>query len=149
MPPSIFSPKIIAKLLSKTKPLGPPEVKHFQFLMILVADEKPEDVPAIIGAVMSTLGRHHANISVTPPLVVALLGVPFPESNSSEGRQELVEALLREKGKRIRIAHGQCDGAVGMLGGDGRWTYGAVIPGFTGILEKLLEADFGTAVEAF
>jgi hypothetical protein len=34
-----------------------------------------------------------------------------------------------------------------MFGGHGRWTYGAVIPGFSEILKKLLEAKFGTAVE--
>lgn len=34
-----------------------------------------------------------------------------------------------------------------MFGGHGRWTYGALLPGLAGILKKLLETRFGTAVE--
>jgi hypothetical protein len=143
------SPEVIAKVLRETKPeIRPPEVKHFQFVVILADDTNPQEVPAIISAVMGTLVRHRANISnSTPLLFVALLGVPFPEGNSAEARRGLVDALLRENGDRIRIVHGECDGASGTFGGHGRWTYGAVIPKFSGILKKLLETKFGTAVE--
>jgi hypothetical protein len=97
---------------------------------------------------MSTLIEHHANIpNITSSLFIALLGVPFPEGNSAEARRGLVEVLLRESGDRIRVVHGECDGAVGTFGGGGRWTYGAVIPGFSEILKKLLETKFGTAAE--
>jgi hypothetical protein len=34
-----------------------------------------------------------------------------------------------------------------MFGSHERWTYGAVIPGFSGILKKLIETKFGTDVE--
>jgi hypothetical protein len=143
------SPEVIAKMLGETKPeIRPLEVKHFQFVVILADDTYPQKAPAIISAVMGTLVRHRANISnVTPLLFVALLGVPFPEGNSVEARRGLVDALLRENGDRIRIVHGECDGAVGMFGGDGRWTYGALLPGLAGILKKLLETKFGTAIE--
>jgi hypothetical protein len=147
--PEHASPEVIEKLLRGTKSeIRPPEVKHFQFVVILIDDKNPEQVPTMISTVMGTLVQHHANISnVTPSLFVALLGVPFPEGNSADIRRELVDALLQENGERIRIAHGQCDGAVGTLGGHGRWTYGAVIPGVSGVLKKLLEIKFGTAVE--
>src|SRR5262249_36509320 len=147
---SILDPKLTATMLSEAKPqIGPPEVKHFQFVVILVEDTNPEQVPAMINAVMSTLVHYHANISnVAPPLIMALLGVPFLESNSPEKRRELVDALLRENSERVRIAHGACDGAVGIFGGDGRRTYSAVIPGFAEILQKLLPAKFGAAIEA-
>ena len=56
-------------------------------------------------------------------------------------------ALLAENGDRIRIAHGQCSGGVGNFGTKGHWRYGAIIPGFTAILKKLLDAPFGSAVE--
>ena len=149
MSPSIFNPKVIAKLWSEATPqIPPPEVKRFQFVVILVEDTNPEQVPAMIDGVMRTLVQYHANISnVLPPLIVALLGVPLLESNSPEKRRELVDALLRERGERIRIVHGECDGAVGFFGGAGRWTYSAVIPGFAEILKKLLEAKLGAAVE--
>jgi len=95
-----------------------------------------------------TLIQHHSTVThITSSLVVALLGVPFPEGNSADARRELVDALLRENGDRIRIAHGECNGTVGLFGGPERWDYGAVIPGFSAVLKKLLEARFGTAVE--
>jgi len=144
-----LSPEEVAKLLRETKPeIKPPEVKHFQFVVILADDTNPQEVPAIISTVMGTFVHHHANVSnITSSLFVALLGVPFPEGNSPDARRELVDALLRENGDRIRIVHGECDGAFGTFGGHGRWTFGAVIPGFSGILKKLLETKFGAAVE--
>lgn len=84
------SPEVIAKLLGETKPeISPPEVKHFQFVVILADDTFPQKAPAIISAVMGTLVEHRANVSnVTPLLFVALLGVPFPEGNFCGGTPE-------------------------------------------------------------
>jgi hypothetical protein len=144
-----LSPETIAKLLRETKPeIRPPEVRHFQFVVILVDDTNPQEVPAIISAVTGTLVQHHVNVSnIASSLFVALLGVPFPEGNSPEVRRELVDALLREHGDRIKVVHGQGVGAVGMLGGPERSAYGAVIPAFSAILKTLLETKFGTAIE--
>jgi len=142
------SPDVIAMLLGKTKPIAPPEVKHFQFVMILADDTHPQTAMATISSVMGTLLERRANVSnVTPLLFVALLGVPFPEGNSAEARRGLVDALLRENGDRVRIVHGECNGTVGMFGGHQRWTYGALLPGFVRILKKLLDTKFGTANE--
>ena len=144
-----LSPPVIAKLIRETDAeISPPEVKHFQFVVTLADDTNPQEVPTIISKVIATLVQHRANVSsVSSSLFVALLGVPFSEGNSAETRRELVDALLRENGDRIRIVHGECDGAFGMFGGPARWTYGAVIPGFSGALKKLLETKFGAAVE--
>ena len=143
------SPEEIAKLLSENKgEITSPEVKHFQFVVILADDTYPQKSPAIISAVMGTLVERRATVlNAMPLLFVALLGVPFPEGNSAEARRGLVDALLRENGDRIRIVHGECDAAFGMFGGHGRWTYGALLPGLAGILKKLLETQLGTAVE--
>jgi hypothetical protein len=143
------SPHAVAKLLRETEPeIKPLEIKHFQFVVALADDTNPQEVPTLISKVMGTLAKNRVNISsITSSLFVALLGVPFPEGNSAEARRELVDGLLRENGDRIRIVHGQCNGAFGTFGGHGRWTHGAVIPGFSGILKKLVETKFGTAVE--
>src|SRR5216684_6347097 len=143
------SPEAIAKLVRETKhEIRLPEVKHFQFVVMLVDDTNPQEVPAMISKVVGTLVRQRATVeNISSSLLVGLLGVPFPEGNSPQARLELVDALLQDNGDRIRIAHGECDGAVGMFGGHERWTYGAMIPGFSGVLKKLLETEFGTAVE--
>jgi len=144
-----LSPDAIGKLLRESdSEIRPPEVQHFQFVVALAEDTSPQEVPAMISEIVGTLIQHRATVSnISSSLVVALLGVPFPEGNSAEARRELVDALLRANGERIRIVHGECDGAVGMFGGPKRWTYGAVIPGFSGILMKLIETKFGTAVD--
>jgi len=124
------------------------ETRHFQFVVILVDETNPKEIPAVISGVVDTILQHGAIVSdITSSLVVGLFGVPFPEGNSPEVRRGLVDALLREHGDRIKIAHGHCDGAVGNLGSQKRCSYGAVIPGFAGVLKTLLETKFGTAVE--
>jgi hypothetical protein len=116
--------------------------------VILVDDTNPQQVSAMLDTVIDTLFQHHVSVTnMMPSLLVGVLGVPFREGNSAEARQELVGALLREHGERIRIAHGECDALVGAFGGHARHAYGALIPGFSGILKKLLETKFGTAVE--
>jgi hypothetical protein len=115
-----LSPKVIAMLQRETtSEIRPPEVKHFQFVVAIADDTDPEEVPAMIGKISQIFVQHRATVShITPPFVVALLGVPFPELNSAAARRALVDAQLREIGNRIRIVHGECDGAVGMFGGE-------------------------------
>jgi hypothetical protein len=107
--------EVLARLQGETQLLvGKIEPRHFQFIVILVDESKPEEIPATISTVLRTLLKHDAMLSsITSSLLVGLLGVPFPKSDSPEARRGLVEALLRENGDRIRIAHGECDGAVG------------------------------------
>jgi len=143
-----LSPERIRGMLREAGPgVARPEMRHFQFIVILADDGDAEKVPAIINAVMTTLVRRRANISnALPPLLLALFGVPFAENNSAEARRALVHALLSEHGDRIRIAHGEADGLVGMFGKD-RLLYGAIIPGLSEILKKLFETQFGIATE--
>jgi hypothetical protein len=98
------SGEVIAKLLGETKPeITPPEVKHFQFVVILADDTYPQKAPAIVSAVMGTPVEHRANVSnVTPLLFVALLGVSFPEGNSAEARRSLVVARILRRNDVIR-----------------------------------------------
>jgi hypothetical protein len=144
-----ISPEALEKLVREGKHgINAPEAKHFQFVAILADDTKAGDVPGLIRSIFGTLDQHRATfMSATPPLVVAVLGAPFPEGNSAETRREFVGGLLLEHGDRIRIAHGECDGLCGNMGGPRLWTYNVVIPGFSGILQKLLAAKFGTAIE--
>ena len=143
------SPEVIEKLMSeKASGIAAPEVKHFQYVVAMADDTNPDEAPAVIGKIVQVLIEHHATVTnIMSSVVVALLGVPFPAGNSAAARMELVEVLLRENGDRIRIVHGECDGAVGNFGGPKRWSYGAMIPGFSAILKRLIETKFGGAVE--
>ena len=143
------SPEVIEKLMRETgSGIASPEVKHFQYVVAMADDTNPDEAPAVIGKIVQLLVEHQATVTnIMSSLVIALLGVPFLAGNSAGARIELVEALLRENGDRIRIVHGECDGAVGNFGGPKRWSYGAMIPGFSAILQRLIETKFGVAVE--
>ena len=142
-----LSPEVIRRLLLNPA-LTQPEVKHFQFVVILLEDTRPRELSELVSSVIGTIYQHHAVVTNnTPTLIIALLGAPFPDGNSPEARRELVDELLQKHGARIRIAHGECDGAFGNFGGEGRCIYGAAIPGFAEIVKKLLENKLGTAVE--
>ena len=144
-----ISPEATEKLLRETgSGISSPEVKHFQYVVAMADDTNPDEAPAVIGKIVQVLIEHHATVTnIMSSVVVALLGVPFPAGNSAAARMELVEVLLRENGDRIRIVHGECDGAVGNFGGPKRWSYGAMIPGFSAILKRLIETKFGGAIE--
>ena len=146
---SYVSPEVIEKLMRENDSgIASPEVKHFQYVVAMADDTNPDEAPAVIGKIVQVLIEHHATVTnIMSSVVVALLGVPFPAGNSAAARMELVEVLLRENGDRIRIVHGECDGAVGNFGGPKRWSYGAMIPGFSAILKRLIETKFGGAVE--
>jgi len=138
---NLADPQVVAELQE-------PKTRHFQFLLILINETNPKGIPAVITRVVDTIIEHGAMLSdITSSLIVGLFGVPFPEGNSPEVRRGLVEALLRENGDRIRIAHGECDGAVGNFGSQKRCSYGALVPRFSEVLKTLLETKFGTAVE--
>jgi len=128
--------------------LREPELRHFQFVVIVPNDSRAEDIAANLSRVADACLRHRSMISnISASLVVACLGVPFPDADSVEARLTLVNALVAENGDRIRVAHGQCNGVVGNLGSKQRFCYEAVIPGFSEILKQLLNSPNGTVVE--
>jgi hypothetical protein len=142
-----LSPEVIRRLLAKPD-LVEPQVKHFQFVVVLFDEPDMHQISDLMDRVIRTLFEHKATVtSLSPCYLVGLLGVPFGEGNSPEVRRDVVEALLKGHAVRIRIAHGECDALVGNLGGPLRFTYDAAIPGFLGILKKLLEAEPASAFE--
>jgi hypothetical protein len=142
-----LSPEVIRRLLMRPD-LVEPTVKHFQFVVVLFEEANPQEICALMSDVIGTLFEYKATVTgVSPAFLVGLFGVPFPGADSPEARRAAVESLLRGKGSRIRIAHGECDALVGNLGGPLRYTYDAAIPGFLGILKKLIEAEPGSAFE--
>jgi hypothetical protein len=142
------SPEQMEKVMHELPRIEPLETRHFQYVMVLADDANAREVPAMIQKIVETVLQHKATVSdITSGLVVAILGVPFETDNSAAARQKLVDALLRESSIRVRIVHGECDGAVGNLGGPKRFSYSQVIPRFSAILKNLLATEFGTAVE--
>jgi hypothetical protein len=139
--------RLIEKDPKKFVDIGP-RISHFQFVIILLDDSQPDNVPEILSRVADATLRHRSMISnISASIVVACLGVPFPDGDSVEERVRLVNTLVSENGALIRIAHGQCNGKVGNLGCEKRFAYEAVVPGFNAILRRLLDSPSGTVIE--
>ena len=138
--------RLIAK--SPNEFVRKPKQRHFQFVVILLDDSRAEDIPANLSRIADACLRYRSMISnISASLVVACLGVPFPEGDSVEARLSLVNTLVAENGDRIRVAHGQCNGMVGNLGSRQRFCYEAVIPRFSEILKQLLNSPNGIVLE--
>ena len=144
------SPKVVKLIESGVAADWTPirERRHFQFVVVQVDEARPEQTPALLEKIVDSLVNENATVSeISSSLVVGYFGIPFPESDSSESRLRLVNALLARHGAAVRIAHGQCVGWVGMLGSKDRFHWGAIIPDFSGVLKKLLESRFGSAID--
>jgi hypothetical protein len=137
-----LSPEVVRRLL-EAPDITSPQVKHFQFVVVVFEEANPQEISALMSDVVGTLFEYKATVtSVSPAFLVR-----FHDGDSPEARRAAVESLLRGNRRRIRIAHGECDAAVGNFGGPRRFAYDAAIPGFLGILKKLLEAEPGSAFE--
>jgi hypothetical protein len=144
-----FSPEVLALLEDAAgAPNTAPSEKHFQFVVVHISENTPSEVPQLIGKVVETVMRNQAMLgNVCSSIIVAYLGIPFPDTDSETARMRLVEEVLGIDRNRVRVAHGHCKGLVGVFGAEGGWRYGALIPNFAGVVESLLASPFGTAVE--
>lgn len=145
---SYVSPEAVRKLLASSKSQNfSIQAQHFQFVVVHIDEARPDEIPQIIGKVFAAFTRHKATLQgLTSSLVVGYFGIPFPEYDKPETRLELVRTILAENGSRVRVAHGQCTGLVGILGSEGRCTWGGIIPGFSEVLKKLFASEFGTEI---
>ena len=142
------SPDALRKWEETPTGLPEPVVRHFQFVIVVLDDARPEELKATISRVVSAASRQRAILSnVSASIIVVCFGVPFPDDDSFESRLGFVNTLIQENGNAIRVAHGQCDGLVGNFGSEHRMVYEAMIPGFNGILKQLLNSGPGTVVE--
>jgi hypothetical protein len=67
------------------------EIRHFQFVVVLVDDSRPDDVPR------ASAGSLSAAFATTTALVVACLGVPLLDNDSVEARIRLLNTLAAER----------------------------------------------------
>jgi hypothetical protein len=125
-----------------------PERKHFQFVIVLIDESKPEEVSALLGKVTEAFFRHGMFLDqIFFSLVTAHAGHPFEHGNNPESRLAVINDIIRENPGRVRIAHGECNGLIGNFGCDKRFSWGALIPNFLDILRKLMDAPRAAVIE--
>jgi predicted TIM-barrel fold metal-dependent hydrolase len=147
---SKYLSKDFLKQLEKDPPpyARKPEPKSFQFVILQIDESDPQDFSALLQKIMETCFRHGAYVStVHMSLFVAHLGPPSDQNNNPESRRILVDDIVRENPNRVRVVHGECTGLIGVFGCELRSVWGPLIPNFSDILRKLLDAPMGTVIE--
>ena len=121
--------------------------QHFQWVLINLRDRPPGEINELANKVVESCFRQQSVVSgIMFSLVLAHFGTLCSE-DKVEKRLALVNDLVEQNRDRVRIAHGQCTGWVGNIGGQHRLSWEAVVPGFNSVLRTLLDTDFGTAIE--
>lgn len=121
---------------------------HFQFVVAQINEVDLSEIQSLISDVTRVVSEHDATlIEIISSLVICGFGLPNPAGDSPQKRLQLVAALISKVGTNIRIIHGQCDGAYGLLGDRNCLRYTIIVPRLSGILKQLLETPFGLSVE--
>src|ERR1700690_38959 len=92
-----YLPPEVVAILEKTPKiqLGKIEAQHFQFVVVHIAEARPDEIPKVNGKVFAAFTRHRTTLEgVTSSLVVGYFGIPFPEYDKPETRLELVRTIL-------------------------------------------------------
>jgi hypothetical protein len=145
-----ISPSQITARVQQARPSGTHvgQPRHFQYILVHIREADIDEIPSLITKVVDAfLCRNAIVTDIATSLIVGYFGIPIAKYDSAEARSQLVAALLAENGNAVRVAHGECNGLAGNFGSDRRWSYGAIIPNFSAVLKKLLDLEFGTAVE--
>ncbi len=143
-----MSPALIEKL-SKAPFDRSLERRRIILALLQIRDDDPTILAERLKYSIDIAAEAQGMIDFMPPFLLVTFGFPLtdmPENLRSQ-RQQMVEKLLSDCGRDIRIVYGEADGLVGNIGSERRFNYGAVIPGFSTAMQRLLALDFGVASE--
>ena len=139
---------VIGQVLNGSKEPPPLETKHIDFAMVLVDDRDPQECASVIYESIGIIKKHEGMIdSIVGPFIMVLFGAPVPQPEARSKRRDLVLALSEAIGQKASIVHGHSECLVGILGGESRMSYTALIPGFKGILGRLSGLAYGGVLE--
>jgi hypothetical protein len=121
--------------------------KHFQFIVIQVDGTEPETLSVAIDHICDVFTENNVTPDFGGGFAIGYLGARDPELDSPELRFKIVNSLLARLGDQIRIVHGECTGHFGVYGSSLQFTYGAISPRFSEIVDELTRMHDGTATE--
>jgi hypothetical protein len=136
-------------MAAPTKPFPTMEKAEIHFVLFQVRDDEADAARNLMTAAM-TIAADSGGVSMDIMSSIALVtfGVPIRgEGAAPESSLRLADELVEKLGPDIRVAHGGGEGPHGFFGARTRFTYGVLVPGFSGYLKTLLSANFGTIVK--
>lgn len=144
-----LSPELIEALANA--PDAPPRLQQatIPYIILQVRDDDLAQVPDYLDrASDAVLEAGGTILSIMSSVVAVAFGLPV--RSTDDGIVQRDQAVARPRsdlGSSVRAIFGHAGGLYGAMGRQ-RMTYGALLPGFGGRLERLLRLEFGTLTEA-
>lgn len=146
-----LSSALIEQLASRPGdlPLMPLENRKIVFALLQIRDDDPAALAERLGRAVDVAAEAQGMVDIMAPFVAVIFGVPLTDEPGKlrSLRQRMIENLLNNCGRDIRIVYGEADGLAGNLGSERRFTYSAAIPRLGAAFQRLMTLEFGLASE--
>jgi hypothetical protein len=144
------SPKVVGELIREPhkSALGS-QRRRISFIVFQLRDDDVENVQRQLERALPIMREGGGIFDMASSLVMVIFGIPQREENVDfEANRALVASrLMSELGPEIRLVYGSVSGLAGTFGIDTWLHYGAVLPNFGAILERLVKLEFGQSGE--
>ena len=143
--------EVADELLNNPRPLRAAlQAASICFILLQVRDDRVGQVQAHMARAIDIVIRRDGLImDMMSSMMLVIFGLPQGEEpeKSSDQRAKSVARLMTELAAEIRLVYGTADGLVGSYGSWGRFTYGALLPGFARYMMALTALEFGQSAE--
>lgn len=125
------------------------EKRRVMFTLLQFRDDDAAALAERLRRAVDVAVEAQGMVDIMAPFVTVIFGIPLTDEPDKlrSLRRRMIETLLNDCGRDIRIIYGEADGLVGSLGSKRRFTYGAAIPGLSGAFQRLMTLEFGAASE--
>jgi hypothetical protein len=143
------SPELLADILANPRRFPPLEKREVFFALLQVCDEDSAAMAERLKRAADIAAKAQGMMDLMPPFLVVAFGFPLEDKseNLRTQGQRMIEDLLRDCGREVRIVYGEAHSLVGNVGCEQRFHYGAAIPNFSMAMQRLLTVEFGAASE--
>jgi hypothetical protein len=142
-----LSPEAIDSLVQNPiRPGRDLRAAEIDFLVLQVRDDVLEDVPKLLESPFRIVMDFDGTIwSVMSSVVNVVFGIPVGDGKDDHADRcaRAAARLVEELGSNVRVVFGTAKGLHGAMGSEQRLVYGAVVPNFASILERLIKLEFG------
>jgi len=116
-------------------------------VLVMVRDDDLSLIPSLLAKVIGCAKEQGFIMETMMSSLVLMAPLPFENNTPESRRLELVDHLHRSLPGEVKIAHGRKERLRGLLGAEGRFTYGSCLPRFGESLMALARANLGDVIE--
>jgi hypothetical protein len=145
---NFLSADAVEKLRSGEFPSSKLRQGPLEFVIVAVDGVSSELISERITAVTGLVAKHNGTVDcIFSSFVLIIYGYGTSSSQkeptNAQKRLDLVSDLQRAMRDHVKIIHGSGLGHFGLLGGDKRFCYSFILPGFPEVICSITELKFG------